>query len=122
MDYNQLFENNHNPNFHSYEADFDKVVYNQSFQPLVVSDSEFAEERPVPVYYSNTEVLPFRECLLMLIVQFIPIVGLVMSAIWSFEGQGITPKKILSRAILACHGILCVALTLLNIFGGISII
>ena len=56
-------------------------------------------------------VLSVAECVLMLLVQLVPVLGLIMAAVWSFAPSSGINKRTVARAMLIVQGIVAVVVT-----------
>ncbi|MGN0479682.1 MAG: hypothetical protein ACI4GO_09635 [Hominenteromicrobium sp.] len=79
------------------------TVFNQGFSPVIYNSA--AQEMPVrgrAVEYlpQDTMMLSVSECVMMLLVQLIPVLGLIMAAVWSFSPSSGINKRTVARAML----------------------
>ena len=103
---------------------FCDTVFNQGFSPVAYNSA--AQETPVrgrAVEYlpQDTMMLSVSECVLMLLVQLIPVFGLIMSAVWSFAPSSGINKRTVARAMLIVQCIVlavAAAAWLLGMFSG----
>lgn len=69
-------------------------------QPLVM-EKENTNFKEIPVYYENTEVITFSQCLSMLLIQLVPVIGILILLGCAFGKNEAHFKKTLARSILA---------------------
>ncbi len=89
-------------------------VYSQGASPVVYEASPVAGSRSSDVKYlpEDTLALSVSECVLMLLVQLIPVVGLVMAAVWSFSPASGINKRTVARALLVVQIIVLAVIAL----------
>lgn len=81
----------------------------QSFFPVVLdSVPRGRSARPVEYVPQDTVALTVSECVLMLLLQLVPGVGLAMDFVWSFSPRTDTNKRTVARAMLIVQCIVCV--------------
>lgn len=112
MNYSEVFDGKKTKEF-VYGVEL--PIETQGTQPLVM-DTHYAKTNEVPVYYQNSEVLSFKQCLIMLLSQFLPVVGIVLLFYWAFQSGEISPKKTLARAMLACYAIVAIVFGFFSLF------
>ena len=90
------------------------TVYNQGVTPVLYDNAVQASSRPgraVEYLPENTIALSVSECVMMFLIQLVPILGLIMAAVWSFSPWVIFDKStrrrqwilpILCRRLLFC--------------------
>lgn len=96
------------------------TVFNQGFSPVLYNST--AQEAPVrqrAVQYlpQDTMVLSVAECVLMLLVQLVPVLGLIMAAVWSFAPSSGINKRTVARAMLIVQGIVAVVVAVAWLVG-----
>ena len=74
------------------------TVYNQGVTPVLYDNAVQASSRPgraVEYLPENTIALSVSECVMMFLIQLVPVLGLIMAAVWSFSpNSGINKRTI----------------------------
>ena len=63
------------------------TVYNQGVTPVLYDNAVQASSRPgraVEYLPENTIALSVSECVMLFLIQLVPVLGLIMAAVWSF--------------------------------------
>ena len=95
-------------------------VYNQGVTPVLYDNAVQASSvqgRAVEYLPENTIALSVSECVMMLLIQLVPVVGLVMAAVWSFSPNSGINKRTVSRAMLIVQ---CIVLAVVCVFWCVS--
>ena len=78
------------------------TVYNQGVTPVLYDNAVQASSRPgraVEYLPENTIALSVSECVMMFLIQLVPVLGLIMAAVWSFSPNSGINKRTISRAL-----------------------
>ena len=78
------------------------TVYNQGVTPVLYDNAVQASSRPgraVEYLPENTIALSVSECVMMFLIQLVPVLGLIMAAVWSFSP---TPASISAPFPVLC--------------------
>jgi hypothetical protein len=99
MEYSDILNDERIPN---YEDSINKPVLTQGFQPFSLDNDVLEDEKERPVYLSNeqTEVMTVGQYLSMLLLQLIPVVGLIFCVLWATNKSDSSPKRQIAKAIL----------------------
>ena len=71
--------------------------------PVLYDNAVQASSRPgraVEYLPENTIALSVSECVMMFLIQLVPVLGLIMAAVWSFSPNSGINKRTISRALL----------------------
>ena len=74
----------------------------QSAAPMLYSAGEYRGDnsRQVEFLPAETVAMPISECVMILLLQFVPVLSIILDAVWSFSPNTWTMKRILSRSLL----------------------
>ena len=92
------------------------TVYNQGVTPVLYDNAvqvSSGSARAVEYLPENTIALSVSECVMMLLVQLVPVLGLIMAAVWSFSPNSGINKRTVSRAMLIVQ---CIVLAVVCVF------
>ena len=84
------------------------TVYNQGVTPASSRPGRAVEYLP-----ENTIALSVSECVMMFLIQLVPVLGLIMAAVWSFSPNSGINKRTISRALLIVQ---CIVLAVVCVF------
>ena len=86
---------------------------------LGVNQGSYVPARMVVLEYlpENTIALSVSECVMMFLIQLVPVLGLIMAAVWSFSPNSGINKRTISRALLIVQ---CIVLAVVCVFWCIS--
>lgn len=96
------------------------TVYNQGVTPVLYDNAVQASSRPgraVEYLPENTIALSVSECVMMFLIQLVPVLGLIMAAVWSFSPNSGINKRTISRALLIVQ---CIVFAVVCVFWCIS--
>lgn len=96
------------------------TVYNQGVTPVLYDNAVQASSRPgraVEYLPETTIALSVSECVMMFLIQLVPVLGLIMAAVWSFSPNSGINKRTISRALLIVQ---CIVLAVVCVFWCIS--
>ena len=92
------------------------TVYNQGVTPVLYDNAVQASSRPgraVEYLPENTIALSVSGCVMMFLIQLVPVLGLIMAAVWSFSPNSSINKRTISRALLIVQ---CIVLAVVCVF------
>lgn len=94
-------------------------ISTQSPSPVLYNAGEVpvSSQRAIEYVPENTTLLPISECVLMLFLQLIPVLGILLDAVWSFSPRFNPVKITLARAMLIVQCILLSVLSLSVLIG-----
>ena len=74
----------------------------QSAVPMLYNAGEVkgGSSRQVEFFPAETVAMPISECVMMLLLQFVPVLSIILDAFWSFSPNTWNMKRILSRSLL----------------------
>lgn len=84
------------------------ALSNQGFSPVVYDTVRGSQERAVEYLPRDTVALSVSECVTMLLLQLVPVLGLVLAAVWSFSTNVSVMKRTVARALLIVGAIVYV--------------
>ena len=92
------------------------TVSNQGVTPVLYDNAvqvSSGSARAVEYLPENTIALSVSECVMMLLVQLVPVLGLIMAAVWSCSPNSGINKRTVSRAMLIVQ---CIVLAVVCVF------
>ena len=98
-------------------------TYTKNIQPRDPERIRSDIETPCATVYNqgvtpeNTIALSVSECVMMFLIQLVPVLGLIMAAVWSFSPNSGINKRTISRALLIVQ---CIVLAVVCVFWCIS--
>ena len=81
------------------------TVYNQGVTPVLYDNAVQASYRPVSYTHLTLPTI--------LLIQLVPVLGLIMAAVWSFSPNSGINKRTISRALLIVQ---CIVLAVVCVF------
>ncbi|MEG1426771.1 MAG: hypothetical protein RSC76_03695 [Oscillospiraceae bacterium] len=107
MNSSLFYDNPKEAKIPGYQSAVDKPISIQGAQPVSMNAQEY-HDTETPLYYQDEEEIKMTvgSCLQMLLVQLIPIVGVVMLVRWACSKDNNYVRRVFSRAFLVFYGIL----------------